>query len=173
MVRCKSTLIRISRTRTRRTPWHPAGGLHQPIPFLERCGTARLFRLFSCVDTGLKLRAADSAVHANTALIMYQQVHLHVSNSKMTMIGRTEDDEGLVIMRHSTSRVAFSTVDHADPTLFCYVALIKGSQIALCHIFRAKKPRVGYEMTFSCAQAFDSNYRAWTAANATESESAL
>jgi hypothetical protein len=43
----------------------------------------------------------------------------------------------------------------------CYVALVKGSDVALCHVFRAKSQKASYECTFTCAQAFDYNYRAF------------
>eukprot|EP00730_Choanoeca_flexa_P000270 TRINITY_DN10123_c0_g1_i5.p1 TRINITY_DN10123_c0_g1~~TRINITY_DN10123_c0_g1_i5.p1 ORF type:complete len:315 (+),score=56.67 TRINITY_DN10123_c0_g1_i5:1120-2064(+) len=66
-----------------------------------------------------------------------------------------------VIMRHSTCRIAYSTVDHSEPCHFAYVALPRKSNIALCHVFKTKNPKMSYEMTFTCAQAFDANYRAW------------
>eukprot|EP00050_Salpingoeca_kvevrii_P012989 m.26185 g.26185 ORF g.26185 m.26185 type:complete len:368 (+) comp4555_c0_seq1:343-1446(+) len=69
--------------------------------------------------------------------------------------------EGEVVMRHSTSRIAYSTVDHDHARLFCYVALPKTASTPLCHVFWTKSPKKSYEMTFTCAQAFDANYRAW------------
>ena len=46
-----------------------------------------------------------------------------------------------ILMRHSTSRIAYSTVDTSDPKLFCYVALPRSSKIALCHVFRTKSAK--------------------------------
>ena len=34
-------------------------------------------------------------------------------------------------------------------------------RLTLCHIFKCKTPKQGYEMTFVCAQAFDLNFRTW------------
>eukprot|EP00039_Didymoeca_costata_P019332 m.337100 g.337100 ORF g.337100 m.337100 type:complete len:384 (+) comp18046_c0_seq1:134-1285(+) len=65
------------------------------------------------------------------------------------------------IMRHSTTRIAYSTVDVDKPKLFAYVAMVKDSRLTLCHIFKCLTPKQGYEMTFVCAQAFDLNYRNW------------
>mmetsp|Transcript_11805 Transcript_11805/g.35543 ORF Transcript_11805/g.35543 Transcript_11805/m.35543 type:complete len:358 (-) Transcript_11805:1437-2510(-) len=72
-------------------------------------------------------------------------------------------DGGRVVMRHSTTRVAYSTVDAACPKTFCYVAVVKGTELALCHVFNCKSSKQGFEMTFVCAQAFDLNLRYWTA----------
>jgi hypothetical protein len=33
--------------------------------------------------------------------------------------------------------------------------------VALCHVFLTESPRKSYELTFTCAQAFDHNYRVW------------
>eukprot|EP00043_Microstomoeca_roanoka_P003363 m.43388 g.43388 ORF g.43388 m.43388 type:complete len:348 (+) comp12031_c0_seq1:231-1274(+) len=66
-----------------------------------------------------------------------------------------------VVMRHSTSRIAYSTVDTADAKYFCYVALPRHSKIALCHVFATKSAKMSYEMTFTCAQAFNLNYQSW------------
>ncbi|EGD73900.1 hypothetical protein PTSG_05595 [Salpingoeca rosetta] len=66
-----------------------------------------------------------------------------------------------VLMRHSTSRIAYSTVDTTDPKLFCYVALPRSSKIALCHVFATKSAKKSYEMTFTCAHAFNLNYQRW------------
>ena len=98
---------------------------------------------------------------------------LCVSNSKITLLSADKGEVGSVIMRHSTSRVAFSTVDNKDPTLFCYIGLVKGTSVALSHIFQCKKPQDGYELTFTCAQAFDSNYRAYKEAEAAAAPCAL
>ena len=65
------------------------------------------------------------------------------------------------IMRHSTTRIAYSTVDADNAKLFSYVGMVKGTQLTLCHIFKCKTPKQGYEMTFVCAQAFDLNFRTW------------
>ena len=65
------------------------------------------------------------------------------------------------IMRHSTTRIAYSTVDAENPKLFSYVGMVKDTQLTLCHIFKCKTPKQGYEMTFVCAQAFDLNFRTW------------
>eukprot|EP00045_Choanoeca_perplexa_P012179 m.131891 g.131891 ORF g.131891 m.131891 type:complete len:327 (-) comp15916_c0_seq3:58-1038(-) len=77
------------------------------------------------------------------------------------MVLKRESDE--VIMRHSTCRIAYSTVDHAFPNTFAYVALPRKSDIALCHVFHTRSPKMSYEMTFTCAQAFDANYKTWQA----------
>jgi len=66
-----------------------------------------------------------------------------------------------IVMRHSTTRIAYSTVDTAKPKVFAYVAMVKNTKLALCHVFSCKSPKQGYEMTFVCAQAFDMNYRRW------------
>lgn len=91
---------------------------------------------------------------------------LNVSSGKMTLF--SAQDSGKVIMRHSTARVAFSTVVPQSPTTFCYVALVKGTKLALCHVFQVKTAKYGYELTFTCAQAFDYNYRAWQANQSSE-----
>jgi hypothetical protein len=72
-------------------------------------------------------------------------------------------DGSTVIMRHSTTRVAYSTVDPARPKTFAYVAVVKGTNLALCHVFNTKSNKQGYEMTFVCAHAFDLNLRHWSA----------
>ena len=59
----------------------------------------------------------------------------------MTLISREDDS---ILMRHSTCRVAFSTVDPLNPTTFCYVALVKDTELALCHVFRAKTVRLAW-----------------------------
>jgi len=66
-----------------------------------------------------------------------------------------------VIMRHSTTRIAYSTVDAENPKLFGYVGMVKDTNLTLCHIFKCKNAKQGYEMTFVCAQAFDLNFRSW------------
>lgn len=66
-----------------------------------------------------------------------------------------------ILMRHSTSRIAYSTVDTSDPKLFCYVALPRSSKIALCHVFRTKSAKKSYELTFTCAHAFNLNFQRW------------
>lgn len=66
-------------------------------------------------------------------------------------------DGSQVVMRHSTTRVAYSTVDAEHPKTFAYVAVVKGTNLALCHVFNTKSKKQGYEMTFACAQAFDLN----------------
>ena len=38
-------------------------------------------------------------------------------------------------------RVAYSTVDVENPKLFGYVAMVKGSKLCLCHIFKTKTPK--------------------------------
>jgi hypothetical protein len=68
-------------------------------------------------------------------------------------------DGSKVVMRHSTTRVAYSTVDAQHPKTFAYVAVVKGTNLALCHVFNTKSKKQGYEMTFACAQAFDLNLR--------------
>lgn len=75
---------------------------------------------------------------------------------------RTKDG-GSVVMRHSTTRVAYSTVDNDRPRTFAYVAVVKGTELALCHVFNTRSNKQGYEMTFVCAHAFDLNLRFWTA----------
>lgn len=65
------------------------------------------------------------------------------------------------VMRHSTTRIAYSTVDTEKPKIFAYVAVVKNTDLALCHVFRCKNAKQGYEMTFVCAQAFDTNFRRW------------
>lgn len=88
----------------------------------------------------------------------------------MTLISRPDES---IIMRHSTCRVAFSTVDPANPTTFCYVALVKDTELALCHVFRAKTAKQAYELTFTCAQAFDFNYRAFVAKSSAALDSSV
>ena len=80
--------------------------------------------------------------------------------------------EGKVIMRHSTTRIAYSTVDVDDSKLFAYVAMVKGTQLTLAHIFKCKTPKQGYEMTFVAAHAFDLNYRSWQSNKAKALEAA-
>ena len=36
-------------------------------------------------------------------------------------------------------------------------------RVALCHVFLTESPRKSYELTFTCAQAFDHNYKIWQA----------
>eukprot|EP00039_Didymoeca_costata_P006783 m.93205 g.93205 ORF g.93205 m.93205 type:complete len:332 (+) comp13389_c0_seq1:176-1171(+) len=91
--------------------------------------------------------------------LLPQTANLCVSSGKMTLTSAENNPK--IIMRHSTCRVAFSTVDPNNPSWFCYVALVKGSDIALCHTFLCKSEAQGLELTFTCAQAFDYNYRAW------------
>lgn len=66
-----------------------------------------------------------------------------------------------ITMRHSTTRIAYSTVDVQKPKVFAYVAVVKNTNLALCHVFSTKSAKQGYEMTFVCAQAFDTNFRRW------------
>eukprot|EP01147_Barroeca_monosierra_P003289 gene3289-5979_t len=66
-----------------------------------------------------------------------------------------------ILMRHSTSRIAYSTVDQTNSKLFCYVALPRNAKIALCHTFLTKSAKKSYEMTFACAHAFNLNYQRW------------
>jgi len=99
-----------------------------------------------------------------------QSAFLNVSSGKMTLISRPDES---IIMRHSTCRVAFSTVDPANPTTFCYVALVKDTELALCHVFRAKTAKQAYELTFTCAQAFDFNYRAFVAKSSAALDSSV
>ena len=99
-----------------------------------------------------------------------QSCFINSSAGKMTLINRDDDS---VIMRHSTCRVAFSTVDPVCPTTFCYVALVKDTDMALCHVFRSKTAKQAYELTFTCAQAFDYNYRAYVAKTSASLDSSL
>jgi len=89
------------------------------------------------------------------------KMSLTVSMKNITL--RTLDGSK-TILRHSTTRIAYSTVDVENAKLFGYVAMVKGSKLCLCHIFKTKTPKQGYEMTFVCAQAFDTNFRTWQAA---------
>lgn len=101
---------------------------------------------------------------------------LNVSAGKMTVTSTEQNyhqDDSKIIMRHSTCRVAFSTVDPESPSLFCYVALVKGSKIALCHVFYCKTSRIGLELTFTCAQAFDYNYHAWVRKQSEDLDSSI
>lgn len=70
-------------------------------------------------------------------------------------------DNTHVVMRHSTSRIAYSTVDTANKRLFGYVALSRRSPTPLIHVFITQSPRMSFELTFTCAQAFDHNYKNW------------
>eukprot|EP00038_Savillea_parva_P026361 m.53498 g.53498 ORF g.53498 m.53498 type:complete len:283 (-) comp7461_c0_seq4:746-1594(-) len=70
-------------------------------------------------------------------------------------------NRGTMVMRQSTTRVAYSTVDSARPKTFSYVAVVKGTKMALCHVFNCRSRKQGYEMTFVCAQAFALNLRYW------------
>jgi len=90
--------------------------------------------------------------------VSHPNLILTISAGRMTL---TRGETHEVIMRHSTSRVAYSTVDHEHPTTFCYVALPRNSKISLCHVFSTKSAKMSYEMTFTCAQAFDVNFRTW------------
>lgn len=101
---------------------------------------------------------------------IHTKAFLNVSSGKMTLISRPDES---IIMRHSTCRVAFSTVDPANPTTFCYVALVKDTELALCHVFRAKTAKQAYELTFTCAQAFDFNYRAFVAKSSAALDSSV
>eukprot|EP00051_Salpingoeca_urceolata_P013509 m.169669 g.169669 ORF g.169669 m.169669 type:complete len:326 (+) comp17810_c7_seq2:2101-3078(+) len=83
---------------------------------------------------------------------------LNISAGRVTL---SSLDDKQTIMRHSTSRIAYSTVDSDQPKLFCYVALPKTQATPLCHVFYTKSPRQSYELTFTCAQAFDMNYKQW------------
>lgn len=84
----------------------------------------------------------------------------------------TSLDGQRTVMRHSTTRIAYSTVDAENPKLFSYVAMVKDSRLTLCHIFKCATPKQGYEMTFVCAQAFDLNYRSWQSNRAAALEAA-
>ena len=41
------------------------------------------------------------------------------------------------------------------------IALSRRSPTPLCHVFITASPRISFELTFTCAQAFDFNYKLW------------
>eukprot|EP00049_Salpingoeca_infusionum_P005776 m.96690 g.96690 ORF g.96690 m.96690 type:complete len:324 (+) comp13081_c0_seq1:101-1072(+) len=90
--------------------------------------------------------------------IKTHSVTLTISAGRVSL---TRHDNHELIMRHSTTRIAYSTVDHQNPKLFCYVALPKSSDISVCHVFQTKGAKMSYQMTFTCAHAFDVNYQHW------------
>jgi hypothetical protein len=101
--------------------------------------------------------AIDTMRKVKSMKIQHDNLTLVVAAERMTLKRPNND----IVMRHSTCRVAYSTVDHEHPNLFCYVALPRKSKIALCHVFHTKSAKMSYEMTFTCAQAFDANFRRW------------
>ena len=78
--------------------------------------------------------------------------------------------------------ISFSTVDSANHLLFEYVVRLKNSKTHVCHVFQCKtseqvQPKSmllghvlrfdsllqSFDMTFTCAQAFDAKYKQWQA----------
>lgn len=137
----------------------------------------------------------EHAQKAMRALRAHAKVtHAKLKTSVLTIgtakISLSSHDGSKVIMRHSTTRIAYSTVDTERPKTFAYgslyplciwigqhfwlvdsqslsffiysyVAVVKDTKLALCHVFSCKNQKQGYEMTFVCAHAFDTNYRKW------------
>lgn len=87
-----------------------------------------------------------------------RELVLTIASGRITLATESGSE---VIMRHSTSRIAYSTVDNSNKRLFCYVALSRRSPIPLCHVFLCSSPKHSYELTFTCAQAFDHNFKQW------------
>ena len=93
----------------------------------------------------------------------HSKLSLSALSISVARIQLTAADGSKPAMRHSTTRIAYSTVDPEHPKLFAYVAVVKGTKLALCHVFSTKSAKQAYEMTFVCAQGFDMNYRKWSA----------
>lgn len=104
--------------------------------------------------------AIDTMRKVKQLALHHDKLVLDISSSRVTL---TKEEDQEVVMRHATSRIAYSTVDHKHPQLFAYVALPKSSKMSLCHVFDTKSAKKSYELTFTCAQAFDANYSEWQA----------
>ena len=81
--------------------------------------------------------------------------------------------DNTVVMRHGTSRIAYSTVDPSAQRYFAYVALPREAKKSLCYVFDTKSGKKSYDLTFTCAQAFDMNFKDWQARNRAEATAAL
>ena len=68
------------------------------------------------------------------------------------MIEDDDDDDFAALAKArcaDPTRIAYSTVDTDRPKTFAYVAVVKGSKLALCHVFSCKSAKQVYNTLLS------------------------